>query len=71
MTLTVDALEAALRAAHAVHTSAALFAGTCTFTIRVRDASDGPLALPVAVVGQGATLDAAIVDALRKVEVRR
>ena len=68
MTLTVDALEAALRAAHAVHVSASLFAGTCAVTIRVRDALG---AEPVAVTGQGATLDAAIVDALRKVEVRR
>ena len=69
--LTVAGLEAALRAAHVVHASASFFAGMCAVTIRVRDGDDGPLALPVAVFGHGATLDAAVADALRKVEVRR
>lgn len=69
--LTLDALEAALRSIGAVGQSATLFQSTCSFTIRLRDPNEGPLAPLVAITGQGPTLDAAVVDALRKIEVRR
>ena len=66
MTLTVDGFEAALRSINVVSVGAVLFAGRVTVSIRVRDA----LGEPTTIAGEGATLDAAAVDALRKAGAR-
>lgn len=64
--LTLNNLEAALRAAGAVGQSSTLFPGTVAFNLFVRDPKEGPLAAPVSITGQGPDLAAAAIDALRK-----
>ena len=64
--LTVADLEAALRALGVEHCSAALLGGVVAVSLRVRDA----MREPVAVTGEGATLDGAMVDAMRKCGAR-
>jgi hypothetical protein len=66
VTLTVDGLEAALRAIGVVSCGAVLFSGRVTVSLRMRDS----LGEPVAVTGEGPSLDAAMVDALRKAGAR-
>lgn len=60
--MTVGELESALRACGVEYVSAALLADRIALVARIRDTAGEP----VAITGEGASLNAAALDALRK-----